>query len=82
MPKPKRLSGNELSIFSSFGFVIHSQRGLHVKLRRITEEGQKQTLTIRRHQELDSGTIRAIYRQASKYIQEDELGSLIFIKQS
>lgn len=80
MPKPKRLSGDDvISIFSTFGFSIHSQRGSHVKLRRVTATGQKQTLTIPRHRELDSGTIRAIFRQASRYIPEDELKKLFFI---
>ena len=30
------------------------------------------------HSELDSGTIRAIFRQASRYIPEDELRKLFF----
>lgn len=79
MPKPKRLSGDDLiSILSTFGFDFHSQRGSHVKLRRITDTGHKQTLTVPRHRELDAGTIRAIFRQASRYIPEDELKPLLF----
>jgi len=80
MPKPKRLSGDELiSIFSSFGFIIHSQRGSHVKLRRVTRKGDKQSLTIPRHRELDSGTIRAIYRQASRFVPEEHLRPHLFV---
>lgn len=74
MPKLRRLAGDELlRIFREFGFVVHSQVGSHVKLRRISPAGQKQTLTIPLHKELDPGTLRAILRQASQYIPEEEL---------
>jgi len=33
----------------------------------------KQTLTIPNHPELDKGTLKAIYRQALRYIPENEL---------
>jgi len=80
MSRPKRLSGEDvISILVSFGFVVHSQRGSHVKLRRVTTPGQRQTLTVPRHKELDSGTVRAIFRQASQYVPEDELRPLFFV---
>ena len=73
-PKLKRLSGKEvLSILSKFGFTIHSQRGSHVKLRRTSPAGEIQTLTIVMHDELDIGTLRAIVRQASRFIPEEQL---------
>jgi len=62
-----------LRILERFGFIIQAQRGSHVKLRRTGSAGEKQTLTIPRHQELDTGTLRAILRQASQYIPEHEL---------
>ena len=81
MPKPKRLSGDALvSILTSFGFTIHSQRGSHLKLRRVTAAGQRQTLTIPLHKELDAGTVRAIFRQAIQYIPENELRPLFFVE--
>ncbi|MDP3934728.1 MAG: type II toxin-antitoxin system HicA family toxin [Candidatus Giovannonibacteria bacterium] len=74
MPKLKILSGEEvIKIFLSLGFEVASQRGSHVKLRRITSNGAKQTLTIPNASELDRGTLRAIYRQALRYISEQEL---------
>ena len=74
MPRLKNLSGREvIAIFSRFGFGIVSQRGSHVKLRRILPDGEKQTLTIPLHQELDRGTLRAIFRQALRYVPEEEL---------
>jgi predicted RNA binding protein YcfA (HicA-like mRNA interferase family) len=39
-PKLKRLSGAEVvAILRTFGFEVHSQRGSHVKLRRIVSGG-------------------------------------------
>ena len=74
MPKLKRLSGNEVvRIFASLGFFKVVQRGSHVKLRRVLPDGLRQTLTIPAHAELDTGTLRAIYRQALRYIPESEL---------
>jgi len=74
MPKLRVLSGREVvKILSRFGFKVISQRGSHVKLRRILSDGTKQTLTIPLHEELDRGTLRAIYRQALRYLPEKDL---------
>jgi predicted RNA binding protein YcfA (HicA-like mRNA interferase family) len=63
MPRFKRLSSAEvIAILEQFGFQIYSQRGSHIKLRRISEIG-KETLTVPNHRQLDTGTCRAIYRQ-------------------
>ena len=78
MPKLRRLSGQEvIAAFQSFGFEIVAQRGSHVKLRRFIH-GNKQTLTIPNHDELDTGTLRAIIRHASVYIPEHELVPFFF----
>jgi predicted RNA binding protein YcfA (HicA-like mRNA interferase family) len=74
MPDLRRLSGPAvIRILEGFGLVVHAQTGSHVKLRRIDPGGQKQTLTIPRHKELDTGTLRAVFRQASRYIPDQEL---------
>ena len=73
-PKLRRLSGQDvLKILKSFGFEVERQRGSHVKLRRTAPSGERQTLTIPLHKELDKGTLRAIFRQACRYIPEDRL---------
>jgi len=73
MPKLKVLSGKDLiKIFSHFGFNIQSQKGSHIKLSRVTLK-QKQVLVIPNHNEIDIGTLKAIYRQANKYMSEKEL---------
>jgi predicted RNA binding protein YcfA (HicA-like mRNA interferase family) len=74
MPKLKRLSGQDvIKILSSFGFVVAGQKGSHVKLVRALPDGSKQPLTIPAHSELDKGTLKAIIRQASRYVPETEL---------
>lgn len=74
MPKIKVLSGRDvIKIFSAFGFHEGAHRGSHVKLIRALAEGTRQTLTVPNHDELDKGTLKAIYRQAQRYVSEEEL---------
>jgi len=74
MPKLKSLTGEDvIRILSLFGFEIASQRGSHAKLKRVLSDEDKQILTIPRHKELDKGTLRAIFRQALRYIPEEQL---------
>ena len=56
-----------------FGFETVSQRGSHIKLRRIGPGGRRETLTIPSHSELDTGTCRAILRQAARFASNAEL---------
>jgi len=74
MPSLRRMSGREvLAVFQSLGFKVQSQRGSHIKLRRVGPNGEQQTLTIPNHPELDTGTVRAIIRQAARYVPINEL---------
>lgn len=69
MPKLRRLSGKEvIAILLRFGFATVSQKGSHVKLARTLAAGERQILTVPLHSELDTGTARAILRQAARYI--------------
>ncbi len=73
MPKLRRLAGRDvLTILQGFGFQQISQRGSHVKLVREVE-GARQILTVPLHTELDPRTLRAIFRQASRFIAEQDL---------
>ncbi len=73
MPRLKWLSQKEvLKIFEAFGFVVVKQRGSHIKIKRETAAGS-QVLTIPNHKEIDLGTVKAIFNQASKFVSEDEL---------
>ncbi|MDE3137462.1 MAG: type II toxin-antitoxin system HicA family toxin [Acidobacteriota bacterium] len=77
MPRLRRLSGREIAAaLGRFGFRVVSQRGSHMKLQRITPDGHRETLTIPDHSELDTGTCRAILRQASRFVSVSELGPI------
>jgi predicted RNA binding protein YcfA (HicA-like mRNA interferase family) len=74
MPKLRVLSGQEIiKLFTNHGFEVDAQKGSHVKLRRFSASGEKQTLTIPIHKEFDRGTSQAIFRQALRYLSEDDL---------
>ncbi len=73
MPKFRRLSGAEVvAILGRFGFTVVSQQGSHMKLRRTRVTG-KQVLTVPAHPTIDPGTLRAIFRRATRFISEEEL---------
>jgi len=79
MPKLRVLSGREvLTILREFGFQKFAQRGSHMKVRRVLDGGQTQSLTVPNHDEIDRGTLQAIYRQASRFIPEAELRARFF----
>jgi predicted RNA binding protein YcfA (HicA-like mRNA interferase family) len=68
------MSGDEvIGVFRDLGFEISGQSGSHVKLIRVTGEGNRQTLTIPKHKELDAGTLQAIVRQAGRYVDQQVL---------
>ena len=74
MPKLKVLSGEKVrSTLEYFGFELSREKGSHWKFKRTSRNGEEQTLTIPNHKELDRGTLKAIYNQASRYISADDL---------
>ena len=74
MPKLKTLSGKDIvKILENFDFFVVRQKGSHIKLKRVINNDIRQTITIPNHQELDKGTLKAIYNQISKYILETEI---------
>jgi predicted RNA binding protein YcfA (HicA-like mRNA interferase family) len=78
-PRLRALSGRDVvRILQHFGFDVVATRGSHAKLRRVLENGQRQTLTIPLHAALASGTAHAIFRQACRYVAESELRSFFF----
>jgi len=79
MPKLRVLSGRQVfNILAEFGFHGFAQRGSHVKLRRLVADGRSQTLTVPNHDEIDRGTLHAIYRQASRFVPEAQLRAKFF----
>ena len=78
MPKLKILSGKDvIKILNHFGFQKIAQKGSHVKMVRLNKS-LRQVLTIPNHSELDKGTLKAIYRQASRYIPHEELNPFFY----
>ncbi len=78
-PRLRRLSSRELcQALGRFGFEVVATRGSHAKLRRTAPDGLRQTLTVPLHRELAPGTLRAIFRQACRFVPEEELSPLFF----
>ena len=75
MPRLRRLNGRDLvRLFQRFGFEVVRVRGSHHHMQRVVG-GRTQNLNIPVHgkKPLQIGTLRSIYRQACRYIAEDEL---------
>ena len=79
MARLRRLSSKQiLRILNDHGFSVVSVRGSHAKLCREVEGGGRQVLTIPLHRELAPGTVQAIYRQALRFIPEEDLRARFF----
>ena len=78
-PRLRRLSSREVCrALGRFGFEVVATRGSHAKLRRVSLEGLRQTLTIPLHRDLAPGTLRAVFRQSCRFVPEEELRPLFF----
>ena len=79
MPRLRRLTAREvLRVLAGFGFEVETIRGSHAKLVRVLPSGDRQVLTVPLHRQLAAGTLRAIYRQASRFIAESDLQGIFF----
>ncbi len=79
MPRLKRLKRRDiLGLLGRFGFQVVSMRGSHAKLVRTRPSGEKDILIVPVHRQLATGTIHAIYRQASRFIPEEALRQAFF----
>ncbi|HKQ60377.1 MAG TPA: type II toxin-antitoxin system HicA family toxin [Candidatus Polarisedimenticolaceae bacterium] len=58
-----------IRVLGEFGFEVVALRGSHAKLRRMPD----QILTVPVHAEIAPGTLRAIIRQASRFVPQREL---------
>ena len=74
MPRLRRLKAREvLRALRGFGFDVVSMRGSHAKLVRIAPSGKREILIVPVHRELTAGTLQAIYRQAGRFVHEQDL---------
>ncbi len=79
MTRLRLLGGREvLRALARFEFRVMKIRGSHAKLRRVTAHGETQTLTVPLHKNLAPGTLHAIYRQALRYVPQDDLRPWFF----
>jgi len=74
MPRLRRLSGAEI-IASSVASVSPFTHNVGATSSSVVSliDGTTQTLTVPSHPELDTGTCRAIFRQASRFVPEEDL---------
>lgn len=80
MPKLKVLDSKDIiKILETFGFREVSQKGSHVKLIKETPF-QRQVLTIPNHKNIDRGTVKAIFNQASRFVSSEELEKHFYTK--
>lgn len=69
MPRLKRLTAREIiRLLGRFGFEVISIRGSHAKLARIVHSDRRDILIAPMQRQLTTGTVHAIYRQASRFI--------------
>jgi len=79
MTRLRQSSGREvLKALGAFGFRVVKIQGSHAKLRRELPSGERQTVTVPIHKNLAPGTLRAIFRQACRYIPENDLRPWFF----
>ena len=79
MARLRQLSGRDVAgALRTFGFNVVSTRGSHAKLRRVLPDGTRQTLTIPLHSRLATGTAQALFRQAARYVSEEQLKPFFF----
>ena len=79
MGRMRQMAAREvLRAFATFGFTVASVRGSHAKLLRVLASGERQILTVPLHKQLAAGTLRAIFRQALRYIPEEDLRPWFF----
>jgi len=81
-PRLKRLSAREvLAALRAFDFEIIATRGSHAKSCRELSDGSRQILTLSLYRELAPETLRAIFRQATRFIPAVELHPYFFTDQ-
>ncbi len=78
-PRLRRLAARDvLKALGAFGFETVKTRGSQAKLKRVKPGGSVEILTVSLHKEIAAGTLRAIYRQALRYVPEEELRPFFF----
>lgn len=73
MPKLRNLSAQEvITFFESHGFVVVSQKGSHIKLRK-SSSGNTVTTVIPNHKTIAKGTLHTIAKKSRGIISEEKV---------
>jgi predicted RNA binding protein YcfA (HicA-like mRNA interferase family) len=59
-----------ITILNKFGFSFVSQKGSHIKMRKVSDDQLTKTVIIPNHYEVSKGTLQAILEQAGITIEE------------
>ena len=80
MPKIFTISAKDfIKFLENNGFTIDRQKGSHIVLKRESLIS-KQVFTVPNHKEISIGTTKALYNQAKKYIDINELDKFFYGK--
>lgn len=75
----RRLGARDvLRVLHEFGFEVTSIRGSHAKLARTNPAGRREILIVPIRRQLTVGTLHAIYRQARRFVPEQDLRPRFF----
>lgn len=75
----RRLGARDvLRVLHEFGFEVTSMRGSPAKLARRNSAGRKEILIVPIRRQLTVGTLHAIYRQAGRFVPEQDLRPRFF----
>jgi predicted RNA binding protein YcfA (HicA-like mRNA interferase family) len=66
-----------IAVFKSFGFEVQDQNGSHIKMSRRTIL-QKQIIIVPNHKSIAKGTLHSVYKQASKYLPQEQLQTFFY----
>lgn len=74
MPRLRELSGQQvLDTLIDFGYMVASQDGRHLKMKKTVGRDVARTLTFPMMQELDKLVLTAIFHEARQYVSEERL---------
>ena len=80
MPKIFTISAKDfIKFLENNGFIIDRQNGSHIVLKR-SSYLKKEVMTVPNHKEISVGTVKALYNQAKKYIDINELDKFFYGK--
>jgi len=75
----RRLGARDvLRVLHEFGFEVTSIRGSHAKLARMNSAGRREILIVPIRRQLTVGTLHASYRQARRFVPEQDLRPRFF----